>query len=128
MELTGLDWKYFNWRQMEFYGNLSFLKTGIAFADALTSVSPRYAQEIQRSPLGCGLEGILQHRRDDLYGIINGVDYREWNPETDANLDGNNYSAKNFAAGKAACKAALQRELGLPQIADQPLIAMIGRL
>jgi starch synthase len=128
MELTGLDWKYFNWRQMEFYGNLSFLKTGIAFADALSTVSPRYAQEIQRSPLGCGLEGILQYRRDDLYGIINGVDYREWNPETDPHLGGHNYSVKSFATGKAACKAALQREMGLPQIADQPLIAMIGRL
>ena len=83
MELTGLDWKYFNWRQMEFYGNLSFLKTGLAFADTLTTVSPRYAEEIQRPPLGCGLEGVLQHRRDDLFGIINGVDYNEWNPATD---------------------------------------------
>ena len=80
MELTGIDWKYFNWRQMEFYGNLSFLKSGLAFADTLSTVSPRYAQEIQRPPLGCGLEGILQHRHDDLFGIINGVDYNEWNP------------------------------------------------
>ena len=128
MELTGLDWKYFNWRQMEFYGNLSFLKTGIAFADALTTVSPRYAQEIQRSPSGCGLEGILQHRHADLYGITNGVDYREWNPETDAKLGGHNYGVKNFAEGKAACKAALQREVGLPPVSDQPIVAMIGRL
>jgi starch synthase len=128
MELTGLDWKYFNWRQMEFFGNLSFLKTGIAFADALNTVSPRYAQEIQSSPLGCGLEGILQHRRDDLFGIINGVDYREWNPEIDSYLGGNNFGVNNFSGGKPACKAALQREMGLPQVADQPLIAMIGRL
>ena len=128
MELTGIDWKYFNCRQMEFYGNLSFLKTGLAFADTLSTVSPRYAQEIQSSPLGCGLEGILQQRHDDLFGIINGVDYREWNPETDRYLSGHNYGVKNFAEGKAACKAALQREVGLPQVADQPLIAMIGRL
>ncbi len=128
MELTGIDWKYFNWRQMEFYGNLSFLKTGLAFADALSTVSPRYAEEIQLPPLGCGLEGILQHRHADLYGIINGVDYRQWNPETDRYLGGNNYGAKNFAGGKRACKADLQRELGLPQVADQPVVAMIGRL
>jgi starch synthase len=128
MELTGIDWKYFNWRQMEFFGNLSFLKSGLAFADAITTVSPRYAEEIQRSPLGSGLEGILQHRHADLFGIMNGVDYREWNPETDRSLGGRNYGVKNFAQGKAANKAALQRELGLPQIADQPLIAMIGRL
>jgi starch synthase len=128
MELTGIDWKYFNWRQMEFYGNLSFLKSGLAFADTLSTVSPRYAEEIQRPPLGCGLEGLLQHRRDDLFGIMNGVDYREWNPETDPHLNGNNYTVKTFAEGKRACKSALQREMGLPQVADQPLIAMIGRL
>jgi starch synthase len=113
---------------MEFYGNLSFLKTGLAFADTISTVSPRYAQEIQYPPLSCGLEGVLQHRRDDLFGIINGVDYNEWNPETDRNLKGNNYGVKNFAAGKAACKAALQREMGLPVAADPPLVAMIGRL
>jgi starch synthase len=128
MELTGIDWKYFNWRQMEFYGNLSFLKSGLAFADTLTTVSPRYAQEIQQAPLGCGLEGMLQYRRDDLFGIINGVDYCEWNAETDPHLGGNNYGLKNVAEGKRACKAALQREMGLPPIADQPLVAMVGRL
>lgn len=128
MELTGIDWKYFNWRQMEFYGNLSFLKTGLSFADALSTVSPRYAEEIQHPPLGCGLEGILQHRHADLHGIINGVDYRQWNPETDGNLGNHKYGAKDFAEGKRACKGALQREMGLPQVADQPLVAMIGRL
>ena len=128
MELTGIDWKYFNWRQMEFYGNLSFLKTGLAFADAITTVSPRYAEEIQSSPLGCGMEGMLQQRHDDLFGIINGVDYNVWNPEIDPHLGGHNYTVETFRAGKAACKAALQQEVGLPQIADQPLVAMIGRL
>jgi starch synthase len=112
---------------MEFYGNLSFLKTGIAFADALSTVSPRYAEEIQYPPLSCGLEGILQQRRDDLFGIMNGVDYSEWNPETDSHLGGNNFGVANFAEGKQCCKTALQRELGLPQVAEQPLIAMIGR-
>jgi starch synthase len=128
MELTGIDWRYFNWRQMEFYGNLNFLKSGIAFADALSTVSPRYAQEIQQPPMGCGLEGILQYRHDDLFGIINGVDYSEWNPETDSNLGGHYYGPKNFTEGKRACKAALQREMRLPQVAEQPLVAMVGRL
>ena len=105
MELTGIDWKYFNWRQMEFYGNLSFLKTGLAFADTLTTVSPRYAEEIQRPPLGCGLEGILQHRRDDLFGIINGVDYSEWNPETDPHLGGHNYGVEELCRGQAGLQS-----------------------
>jgi starch synthase len=128
MELTGIDWKYFNWRQMEFFGNLNFMKTGLAFADALTTVSPRYAQEIQSAPLGCGMEGILQYRRGDLFGILNGVDYNVWNPATDPHLGGNNYTIENFEEGKRACKAALQREVGLPVVDDRPLVAMIGRL
>ena len=60
MLLTGLDWKYFNWHQMEFFGQLNLLKTGLVFADAINTVSPRYAEEIQSAPLGCGLEGVLQ--------------------------------------------------------------------
>ncbi|HEX7446934.1 MAG TPA: glycogen/starch synthase, partial [Pirellulales bacterium] len=66
MLLTGLDWKYFNWHQMEFYGKLNLMKTGLVFADAINTVSPRYAEEIQNSSLGCGLEGVLQQRRDVL--------------------------------------------------------------
>jgi starch synthase len=128
MELTGIDWKYFNWRQMEFFGNLNFMKTGLAFADVLTTVSPRYAQEIQSSSHGCGMEGILQYRRGDLFGILNGVDYGVWNPATDPHLNGNNYSVDNFDEGKRACKTALQREVGLPVVDDRPLVAMVGRL
>jgi starch synthase len=131
MELTGIDWKYFNWRQMEFYGNLNFLKSGIAFADVITTVSPRYAQEIQSSTLSYGLDGILSHRHDDVFGIMNGVDYGAWNPETDSHLQSagyQNYGVSNFADGKRACKAALQREVGLPVVEGQPLVAMISRL
>jgi starch synthase len=128
MELTGIDWKYFNWRQMEFFGNLSFMKTGLAFADTLSTVSPRYAQEIQSPPLGCGMEGILQYRRNDLFGIINGVDYIVWNPKTDPHLGGDTYTLETVVKGKQACKAALQKELGLPTVSDRPLVAMIGRL
>jgi len=133
MALTGIDWKYFNWRQMEFYGNLSLLKSGIVFADMLSTVSPTYAREILHPPLSCGLEGSLQHRREDLCGIINGVDYREWNPETDKFLAaedyaGQPYGVQDFPAGKAACKTALQREMGLPAGFDGPLLATVGRL
>jgi starch synthase len=128
MELTGIDWKYFNWRQMEFYGNLSFMKSGLAFADTLSTVSPRYAKEIQTAPLGSGMEGILQHRRNDLFGIMNGVDYRIWNPATDPHLNGHNYDVETLVEGKRNCKADLQREVGLPLAADRPLVAMIGRL
>jgi starch synthase len=128
MALTGLDWKYFNWRQMEFYGNLSFLKTGIVFADALTTVSPTYAKEILRAPLGCGFEGVLQNRAGDLTGIINGVDYDQWNPTVDRYLGPNRYTEHDYARGKAACKADLQQRLDLPPRPEAPLLAAIGRL
>ncbi len=133
MALTGIDWKYFNWRQMEFYGNLSLLKSGIVFSDTLSTVSPTYAREILHPPLSCGLEGALTHRREDLFGIINGVDYQQWNPETDEFLNAADYAGKpygldNFAEGKAACKAALQQEMGLPVRPEVPLLASVGRL
>lgn len=127
MLLTGLDWKYFNWQQMEFFGNLNLLKTGLTFADRLNTVSPRYAEEIQTAPLGCGLEGVLQNRRNVLSGIVNGVDYRQWNPAVDAHLP-MHYTPETVATGKAACKAALQSELGLPAAPGVPLVAFIGRL
>ncbi len=127
MLLTGLDWKYFNWQQMEFFGNLNLLKTGLIFSDRLNTVSPRYAEEIQAAPLGCGLEGVLQSRREVLSGIVNGVDYREWDPATDPHLPAN-YGAETVETGKPVCKAALQAELGLPVLPKVPLIAFIGRL
>ena len=68
MLLTGLDWKYFNWKHLEFFGDLNFLKGGIVFSDHITTVSPRYAQEIQTEPHGCGMEGILSQRRASLTG------------------------------------------------------------
>ena len=127
MLLTGLDWKYFNWHQMEYYGKLNLLKTGLVFADALSTVSPRYALEIQNPAFGCGLEGLLQHRRDVLTGILNGVDESEWNPDADPLISAN-YNADTFDQGKPVCKAAMQSELGLPQRGDAPLVGMIGRL
>ena len=127
MLLTGLDWKYFNWHQMEYYGKLNLLKTGVVFADAIGTVSPRYAHEIQTPDFGRGLEGVLQHRRESLFGILNGIDESVWNPATDPNLAAR-YTAETAAQGKAACKASLQRELGLSEQASEPLIGMIGRM
>lgn len=127
MELTGVGWEHFNLHQMEFYGQLNFLKSALAFSDTLSTVSPRYAEEIQSPPMSCGLEGILSQRSSDLYGIINGVDYSEWDPATDQHLAAN-YSVDNWREGKAACKAALQREMGLPERGDLPILASVGRL
>jgi starch synthase len=124
---TGLDWKYFNWHQMEFFGHLNLLKTGLVFADSISTVSPRYAEEIQTPAFGRGLEGVLQHRRGVLSGILNGIDDRVWDPATDKNLAAR-YSVESVAEGKPACKAALQRELRLEERPEAPMIGAIGRL
>lgn len=127
MLLTGIDWKYFNWRQMECYGQLNLLKTGIAFADLVTTVSPTYAREIQTPEFGCGLNGALSSRRDDLFGILNGVDTEVWNPESDPYIV-QNYSKTFSNDGKAACKAAIQQRLGLPLKPDVLLVGSISRM
>jgi starch synthase len=127
MLLTGLDWKHFNWRELEFYGQLNLLKAGIVFADALSTVSPTYAREIQTAEQGCGLEGVLIQRADVLTGILNGIDTSIWNPSTDPALP-KKYDLSNWREGKAACKAALQQQLGLEVRADCPLIGAVGRM
>jgi starch synthase len=111
---------------MEFYGQLSFLKAGIRSADAITTVSPTYAQEILTPEYGCGLDGLLQERSNALTGILNGVDYRIWDPATDPHLVCN-YSVRSVAA-KADCKRAIQTELGLDMRAEAPLAAFMSRL
>lgn len=127
MAQTGLDWKYFNWKQMEFYGDVCFLKTGIVFSDLVTTVSPTYAKEIRTSEQGCGLEGVLLDRGENLVGIVNGVDYDLWNPSNDANLP-QAYGLTNWKAGKQACKKALQEQNGLAVDAAVPLIGIVSRL
>jgi starch synthase len=109
----------------EFYGQLSFLKAGLVLGDVLTTVSPRYAQEIQTPEQGMGLDGLLRSRADHLVGILNGVDYDVWSPDRDPHLR-RPYSHEDLA-GKRACKAALQHELGLPQKATTPLAGTISR-
>lgn len=125
MKLTGLDWSLFNWRQLEFWGKLNFLKGGIVFSDAITTVSPTYAKEIQTQEYGCGIEGVLQTNTGKLSGIINGIDYSQWNPELDTLIPAK-FSAKNIK-GKSACKKHLQQKCELP-VKDVPVIGMITRL
>ena len=127
MLLTGLDWRYFNWRQMECWGQLNFLETGLVFCDSINTVSPRYAEEIQESPLGCGLDGVLSERSAVVTGIINGVHYTDWSPRTDPFLAAQ-FDEQDWRQGKPQCKAALQQEAGLPVRSDTPLIGLVGRL
>ena len=122
----GLPWEIFRFDAAEFHDKLNFMKAGIAFADALTTVSPSYAREILTRQAGWGLDGLLRHRARDLTGILNGIDVDEWDPAHDPHLPVH-YSQRKLA-GKGACKAALQRELGLPVRDDVPLIGMVGRL
>ncbi len=126
MALTGMDVRHFNWRELEFYGRVSFLKAGLVFADLVTTVSPSYAREIITEELGCGLHGVLRERGRAFSGILNGVDYSEWNPETDP-LIAANYSADSLE-GLARCKAALQERCGLPVRPRIPLAGVMGRL
>jgi starch synthase len=117
---------------LEFFGRVSYIKSGICFADALSTVSPTYASEIQTHELGFGLDGVLRDRASVLSGILNGVDYREWNPETDPLIPAR-FSADDLG-GKAVCKEHLLREFDLPagalpdQAGGRPLIGIVSRL
>ena len=111
---------------VEFFGHLSFLKAGLQMADAISTVSPTYAREIQTDSEGMGLAGLLRHRSAVLHGILNGIDTAEWNPATDRYLK-HRYDAQHIVA-KAAGKRALQLELGLPTRDDLPLFGVVSRL
>lgn len=112
---------------LEFHGQMSFIKGGIAFADRVTTVSPTYAREIQTAQFGHGLDGLLRHRASVLSGIINGVDTKIWNPQHDPLLT-ETYNAHRLGVGKAANKTALQNELGLANEAQTPLLGIVSRL
>lgn len=119
-----LDW--FNASAAEFHGALNLLKAGIATADVITTVSPRYAREIMTGEFGCGLDGLLRHRADVVHGVLNGVDYEEWNTTHNPHLKFR-YSAARLA-GKTRNKTALQREFGLPVNPRAPLFGSVTRL
>jgi starch synthase len=105
---------------------LNLLQAGLNNADILTTVSPTYAKEIQTADFGCGLDRLLRERQSDLFGVLNGMDYELWNPETDLNIHAN-YSAENLA-GKALNKTALQEAMGLQVDHETPIFAMVSRL
>ncbi|SEG17008.1 glycogen synthase GlgA [Nitrosomonas ureae] len=122
----GLSPDSFDINGIEYYGNLSFLKAGLYYADQITTVSPNYAKEIQIEPLGFGLQGLLAARQSDLTGIINGIATTEWDPETDRYLI-KNYNSKNLS-NKTANKTALQQQMGLAVDAHIPLLGVVSRL
>ena len=127
MLLTGLDWRQFTWQRMEFHGQLNLLKTGLVYADALTTVSPTYAREIRRPPGGCGLEGVLAARESALTGIVNGIDTEAWNPSRDPSLP-RPYGPDDAVAGKEAARVSLAARLGRAAPDARPLVAFVGRL
>ncbi len=128
LAVTGLDRNiFFTPEGLEYWGNISLLKSGIVFADSITTVSPSYATEIQTDEFGMGMEGILNKRSSSLHGILNGVDYTRWNPARDVYI-ARSYS-KNKMAGKIECKEDLIREFKLDaELMNRPLIGIVSRL
>jgi starch synthase len=123
---VGLPESLFHVDALEFFGRVNYLKGGLLFADWLTTVSKRYAREIQTAEFGHGLDGVIRRRADRLVGILNGVDYSAWNPESDP-LIAANYSAKDLT-GKTACKKDLLAAFGLPEAnVRRPLIGIVSR-
>jgi starch synthase len=123
LALFASDW---HMEGVEYYGRISFLKAGLAHADAITTVSPTYAREILGETEGMGMQGLLQARVDRLTGILNGIDTNVWNPATDPHLAA--AYDRNHLDAKQANKAALQRETGLAQRDDCPLFGIVSRL
>jgi starch synthase len=125
-DVLGLGDSLFTADKLEFFGAANFLKAGLAYADELTTVSPSYAEEIQTAFYGERLDGLLRARHEHLTGVLNGIDVKEYDPAGDP-LTAAGFSPDDLS-GKAACKAAMQRQLGLEVRGDVPVIGMVGRL
>ncbi len=123
---VGLPGEFYRFDGLEFHDDWSFLKAGLAYCDAITTVSPTYAREILTPDFGFGLDGLLNHRRQDLHGILNGVDYSVWDPGVDAALE-QTYDAKSLKR-KAKNKAVLQASVGLDHVPGRMLVGMVSRL
>jgi starch synthase len=124
--LTGFGWEMFTPATLEFYGNLAFSKAGFVFSDVINTVSPTYAKEIQTPEFGAGMDGLLRERSKDLFGILNGIDYSVWDPESDKQIH-TNYDSENLA-GKYDNKNVLQGKNLIPRKKNIPIIGMITRL
>ena len=124
--MLGLPSQFMQSHGVEFHSQVSFMKAGLKYAQRVTTVSPTYASEIGTHEFGCGLDGVIRGRGRDVSGILNGVDPKVWNPQTDTGLVAR-YSETELA-GKARCKSALQTELGLDTRADAPLFGVVSRL
>ncbi|HJW10505.1 MAG TPA: glycogen synthase GlgA [Albitalea sp.] len=124
--LLGLPSRFMDSQGLEFHSQVSFMKAGLKFSDSITTVSPTYAAEIATHEFGCGLDGVIRGRAGAVTGILNGVDGVVWNPQTDPGLTAR-YGTSDLA-GKAACKRAVQEELGLQANASAPLFAVVSRL
>jgi starch synthase len=129
-DVLGIDWKYFNNGDFEYYDAVNFMKAAIVYSDNVTTVSRTYAEEIQYDYFGEGLDGLLRNRAADLHGIVNGLDFDLYNPETDKYLTEpfTRFNVKNAMERKIDNKAALQRQLNLPVERQTPLVAMVSRL
>ena len=126
LPMTGLGWEEFTHEKLEFYDQVNYLKAGLVYSDALGTVSERYAQEIQTEEFGQGLQGVLKSRTSSLHGILNGIDYGEWNPATDKEIPAQ-YTVKNHER-KAESKKKLLGELGLEWNEDVPVLGLVSRL
>ena len=127
MDITGLPEQIFTCDKLESYGEANYLKGGVVYADAITTVSDTYAYEITTEQGGEGLDGLLRARKDSLYGILNGLDYQEYNPQKDPYIS-YHFGTDDFYKGKKENKKALQRELGLPEQEDALLLGMVSRM
>ena len=121
-----LPLRFWSPNALEFYGQMSFIKGGLVFADRISTVSPTYAREIQGPEFGCGLEGLLTHRAEKLSGILNGIDMADWNPASDPYLPV--HFDQDHLEQRQEAKALLQAAFGLPIAAKVPLLAWVGRL
>lgn len=126
-DCLGIDRRYFDDGSMRFHNGISFMKTGIIFSDKITAVSPSYSQEILTAQYGEQMDEVLRFRQSDLYGIVNGIDTKMWDPMTDPALPAH-YNAETVLEGKRANKAAVQKELGLRVADDVMMIGIVSRL
>ena len=126
MKRLGIPESFFNMNDFEFHGKINFMKSGILYSDAVSTVSHRYAEEIMTSEYGCGLDGLIRSRRDKLYGIPNGADYSIWNPLIDKSIRCN-YSIETVRK-KLECKNDLIEYAGLDILSDMPLLGCVTRL